>query len=134
MLSLLDIPYDIQTNITEMAPNLYQLRSKTKEYVIYTVDMTIGRCEYFAGKDGSSCWHQYSLWSKRFPSSFHFLPKFDTFQRKGFAEIAVGKNLESFFYEPLNFFKKLKDMRRKLVQQIQSEFKEIVKWKTKPMN
>ena len=101
MLSLLGIPYDIQTNLKEVAPNLYQLRSKTKEDVVCTIDMTIGRCECFAGKDGSTCWNQYCLWSKGFASSFHFLTKFDTFQRKIFAEIAVGKSLESSFYEPL---------------------------------
>ena len=50
MLSLLEIPYDIQTNIKEVAPNLYQVKSKTKEDIVYTVNMTIGRCECFAGK------------------------------------------------------------------------------------
>ena len=91
MLSLFDIPYGIQANVKKVAPNLYQVKSKTKEDVVYTVDMTIGRCECFAGKDGSTCRHQYCLWSKGFVSSFHFIPKFDTFQRKRFAEIAVGK-------------------------------------------
>ena len=88
-----------------MAPKLYQVKSKTKEDVVYTVDMIIGRCECFAGKDGSACWHQYCLWSKGFASSFHFLPKFDTFQRKRFAKIAVGKSLESSFYESLRLKK-----------------------------
>ena len=105
MLSLLDIPYDIQTNIKEVAPNLYQVKSKTKEDVVYTVDMTIGKCECFARKDGCICWYQYYLRSKGFASSFHFLPKFDTLLRKRYAEIMVGKNLESSFYEPLHFLK-----------------------------
>ena len=58
MLSVLDIPYDIQANIMEVAPSLFQVKSKTKEDVVYTVNATIGRCECFAGKDGSTCWHQ----------------------------------------------------------------------------
>ena len=41
MFSLLDIPYDIQTNIKEVAPNLYQVKNKTKEDDVYAVDMTI---------------------------------------------------------------------------------------------
>ena len=41
MFSLLDIPYDIQTNIKEVAPNLYQVKSKTKEDVVYTVDIQL---------------------------------------------------------------------------------------------
>ena len=44
MLSLLNIPYDIQTNIKKVAPNLYLVKSKSKQDVVYTVDMTIGRC------------------------------------------------------------------------------------------
>ena len=67
--------------------------------------MTIGRCECFAGKDGYTCWHQYCCWSKVFASSFNFLPKFDTFQRKRFSEIVVGKSLESSPYEPLHLKK-----------------------------
>ena len=64
--------------------------------------MTINRCQLFAGKDVSTCYHQYCLRSKGFASSFNFLPKFDTFQQKKFAEFAVGKSLESSFYEPLH--------------------------------
>ena len=78
MLSVLDITYDIKTNIKEVAPNLFPVKSKTKEDVAYTVDMTIGRCECFAGKDGSTC-RQDCLWSKSFAPSFNFLPNFDTF-------------------------------------------------------
>ena len=51
--SLLDILYDIQTNIKEVAPNLREVKSKTKEDMVYTIDMTVGRCERFAGKEGS---------------------------------------------------------------------------------
>ena len=58
MLSVLDIPYDIQTNIMEVAPSLFQVKIKTKYDVVYTVNTTIGRCECFAGKGGSTCWHQ----------------------------------------------------------------------------
>ena len=79
MLSLSYIAYDIQTNIKKVARNLYQAKSKAKEDVVYTVHMIIGRCECFAGKDGSTCSDQYCLWSKRSALSFHFLPKFDTF-------------------------------------------------------
>ena len=52
---LLDIPCDIQTNIKELVPNLFQVKRKTKEDVVYTVDMIRNRCECFAGKDGSTC-------------------------------------------------------------------------------
>ena len=48
MFSLLDIPYDIQTNIKEVAPNLYQVKSKTKEDVVYTVDMTIKKSRKYS--------------------------------------------------------------------------------------
>ena len=41
MLSLLDTPYDIQTNTKEVAPNLYQVKSKPKEDAVYAVDMAI---------------------------------------------------------------------------------------------
>lgn len=85
-----------------LARNLFQVNSKTKDGVIYTVDMTIGRCECFSGKDGSICFHQYYLWSKGFASSLNFLPKFDVSQRKKFAEIAIGDSLDSSFYEPLH--------------------------------
>ena len=95
--------------------------------------MTIGRCEGFAGKDGSTCLHQYCLWSKGFVSLFNFLPKSDTFQRKRFAEIAIGKCLESSFYEPLHL-KNMEHMKRKLVQLIQTKFKETMNWIAKPMN
>ena len=58
MLSVLDIPYDIQTIIMEVAPSLFQVKGKTKEDVVYTVNTIIGRYECFAGKGGSTCWHQ----------------------------------------------------------------------------
>ena len=88
-------------------------------------------CECFVGKNGSTCWHQNCSWSKGFTSSFHFLQRFDTFQQKRFAEIAVGKSLESSFHKPLHLKKKKKKMqhmKRKLVQQIQSEFSDWNYW------
>ena len=51
--SPLDILYDIQTNIKKVAPNLLEVKSKAKEDIVYTIDMTVGRCERFAGKEGS---------------------------------------------------------------------------------
>lgn len=57
--SLLDTPYDIQTNIREVSPTFFQVKSETKQNVVYTVDMAIGRCECFAGKDGSKYWQQH---------------------------------------------------------------------------
>lgn len=35
-----------------MVSNLFQVKSKTKEDVVYAVDMIIDRCECLAGKDG----------------------------------------------------------------------------------
>ena len=63
----------------EVAPSLFQVKGKTKEDVVYTVNTTIGRCECFAGKGGSTCWHQDCLSSKGFASWFNFLASFDTF-------------------------------------------------------
>ena len=86
---LLDIPCDIQTNIKEVVPNLFQVKRKTKEYVVYTVDMIRNRCECFPGKDGSTCCYQYCLWSKGFSSSFNFLPKFDTYNWEKFRNLTI---------------------------------------------
>ena len=91
MLSLLDIPYDIQTNIKEVAPNLYKVKSKTKEDVVYTVDMTIGRCEYFAGKDGSKCWHQYCLWFKGLHHCSISFQSLILFSEKDLPRLRLGK-------------------------------------------
>ena len=97
MLSLLDITYYIETNIKEVAPNLFQVKIKSKEDVAYIVDMTIRRCECFSGRDGSICWHQCCLWSKGFNSLFHFLLKFDTFLGKKICQGGDWENFRKFF-------------------------------------
>ena len=71
--------------------------------------------------------------SKEFALSFNFLSKFNILQRKRFAKITIGKKLRKIFLW-IPTFEKMKHRKRKLVQQIQSEFKEIMKWKAKPMN
>ena len=63
--------------------------------------MTIGACECFAGKDGSTCWHQYCLWSKGFKLSLISSQNVENVIHLKKA----GKRLESFFYEPLHFRK-----------------------------
>ena len=56
-------------------------------------------------KKALTCWHKYCLWCKGFSSSLNFLLKIDTFQRKRFVEIAVGKCLENSFCESLHLKK-----------------------------
>ena len=84
----------------------------------------------FCWKDGTTCWHQYFFWCKGFASLFHVLPKFDTFQRKRFAEIAVGKSLESSFHEPLHLKKNETYEEETGSIRIQGN----MKWKAKPVN
>ena len=78
------------------------MRSKTDESLVYVVDMSIGTCDCILGRDGSPCWHQFILWANGFATSGNFLPKFDKFERKRFAEIAIGESLESSFDDSIH--------------------------------
>ena len=66
------------------------------------VDMNIGRCECPVGVDGSPCFHQYLLWSRQLATNLNFVPIFDENTRQKFAVIAIGKSLNSKFYQPLH--------------------------------
>ena len=66
--------------------------------------MTTGFYECFTGKDGSSCWHLFCLWSSGFATCLNFLHHFDKAEREKSAEIAIGAYLESFYYDALHSF------------------------------
>ena len=82
----------------------YSVASKSEKDKHYMVDMTIGRCECPAEKDGSPCWHQFCLWSSGFASCPNFLSNFDKTERQKFAEIVIGSSLDSLYYETLHSF------------------------------
>ena len=52
--------------------------------------------------DGSPCFHQYLLWSRKMAKCFNFLPFFDAHQRQVFAKIALGDCLDITFYQSLH--------------------------------
>ena len=54
--------------------------------------------------DGSSCFHQYLLWSRKLATCPNFLPLFDQTQQQHFAKIDIGESLEiDCLHESQNF-------------------------------
>ncbi|XP_066923705.1 uncharacterized protein [Clytia hemisphaerica] len=102
LFSLSKKSYDTKSNVKEIASDLFTVKSKSDEKLDYVVDMSIGVCECVAGRDGSPCWHQCILWKEGFARSGNFLPKFDKFERKRFAEIALGESLDISYYESIH--------------------------------
>ena len=86
----------------ELPGNIFQVPSAKKEDIFYTVDMTIGICDFPVGKDGSPCKHQYVLWVTKTTNSPNFLPIFDTAEKKKFSFIAIGKTCDASMYEGLH--------------------------------
>ena len=82
--------------------NLYRVPSRSEEEKYYTVDMTVGICECFVGRDGSPCAHQYVLWSENVSDSVNFIPYFSKEERQRFARIAMGTALPLSYYENLH--------------------------------
>ena len=67
----------------------------------YTVDMTIGICSCENGKDGSTCKHQYVLWSANLASCINFVPVSQPTMRQKLAWIATERSLPLSFYNNL---------------------------------
>ena len=54
--------------------------------------------------DGSPCFHQFILWSRKLATCCNFLPVFDQKQRQNYATIALGESLSIEKYESLRGF------------------------------
>ena len=89
-------------NIKSDGNSLYRVPSRTKQGRYYIVDRSIGMCECFIGCDGSSCAHQFFLWSENIPDSVNFIPFTSKDERQRFARIDLGTALPLTFYEPLH--------------------------------
>ena len=92
----------MKVSVIQLDSDLFKVKSKSDENLFYIVDMSIGTCECYIGSDGSPCWHQFILWSNGMATSSNFLPHFDKFERKKYAEIAIGSSLETSYYDPLH--------------------------------
>lgn len=97
-----DVEYDMEKNIKKIDENLFIVSSRSEKEKTYLVNMSIGCCECFVGKDGSPCWHQFCLWSAGLATCPNFLPHFDKKERQKFSEIAIGVSLESFYYDTVH--------------------------------
>ena len=64
----------------------------------YTVNTDIGVCSCPVGKDGSSCKHQYVIWTTIDCSSYNYVPYLSAEERQKFAQIAIGETLPKEFY------------------------------------
>lgn len=91
-------------NVQKVASKLFTVASRRDSNIVYCVDTLIGRCECPQGMNGSTCWHQFLLWSKFKESSFNFLPVFDPEAKKELTEIAIGSSLETHFYDSIHCF------------------------------
>ena len=63
--------------------------------------MTIGICSCENGKDGSTCKHQYVLWSANLASCINFVPVSQPTMRQKLAWIATERSLPLSFYNNL---------------------------------
>ena len=59
-------------------------------------------CILQVGLDGSPCFHQYVLWSRKFASCPNFLPILDARERQYFAKIVTGEALPILYYESIH--------------------------------
>ena len=92
----------MEKSVIQHGNDVFTVQSTSQPHQAYLVDMSIGTCECVVGKTGAPCKHQYVLWVCHKASNPNFLPIFDKFQRKRFAEIAIGTSLPLEFYEGLH--------------------------------
>lgn len=69
---------------------------------IYVVDTFIGRCQCLKGVNGSTCWHQFLLWSSGISSSPNFLPVNNPIEKQRMAHLAIGNSLSSNYYDSIH--------------------------------
>ena len=94
--------YKVKENVRQIETDLFIVKSRRDSSIAYYVDTSIGRCECPQGVNGSTCWHQFLLWSKLKKSSFNFLPVHDSEEKKKLTEIAIGCSLEPQFYDSIH--------------------------------
>ena len=90
------------SNVHKVEGNLYTVKSRKDNGVSYVVDTFLGRCECSQGINGSTCWHQFLLWSNGINSSPNFMPVNDPNEKKRITEIAIGVSLAPHYYDNIH--------------------------------
>ena len=93
------IPKD---DIIKIDAHNYEVRSQSKQDIVYHVDTSIWTCTCTAGMNGAPCKHQYAVVKNFGESSLNFIPLRDPHQREHLLFIATGeKNVRPGWFTPL---------------------------------
>ena len=92
----------MRNGLWRLADSVYWVPSKSTAGKMHLVDMILGRCTCFVGKDGSPCSHQFFLWSDICSTVLNFCPVFNPADRQFFSILACGEALPLSYYEPIH--------------------------------
>ncbi|KAK8385132.1 hypothetical protein O3P69_012136 [Scylla paramamosain] len=80
-------------DIIKIDAHNYEVRSQSKQDIVYHVDTSIWTCTCMAGMNGAPCKHQYAVVKNFGESSLNFIPLRDPHQREHLLFIATEKRM-----------------------------------------